>query len=286
MTPVGIVRFDADGAIDLINPMASQLLLPLLPDGDLANLYDALAPLLPDLRQIVDTFSSNAGIVLDQPRLETQAGGKLVVLSVNGEPGQRRSLHGGVGGCNQARHAGTEADGRPAAISCDFAHVRDYAIYTITLDGMIDEWNQSLLRFGGWEATDVQGKHIGRFFPGGASGSPEPAALLAEAQRTGSVETEGWRLRRDGSRLWGNTVITAMPDDTGAVRGFVVVTRDMIERKRIEAELEQLSVTDPLRGTFNRRYGYERLTAEWTSSKNRPVIRHSHARHRPLQTIE
>lgn len=60
-------------------------------------------------------------------------------------------------------------------------HVRDYAIYTITLDGIIDEWNQSLQRFGGWEATDVQGMHIGRFFPGGASGSPEPTALLADA---------------------------------------------------------------------------------------------------------
>jgi diguanylate cyclase (GGDEF)-like protein/PAS domain S-box-containing protein len=263
MTPVGIVKFGADGAIDLINPMASQLLLPLLSDTDLANLYDALAPLIPDLRQIVGTFSSNAGIVLDRPRLETHAGGKLAVLSVT------------VNRVNDTAYIAVLVDVTKLAIQerrlmadqqrfrAIFAHVRDYAIYTVTLDGIIDEWNQSLQRFGGWEAADVQGKHIGRFFPGGDSGSAEPTALLAEAQRIGSVETESWRLKRDGSRLWGNTVITAMPDETGAVRGFVVVTRDMTERKRMEDELEKLSVTDPLTGTFNRRYGYERLTAEF-----------------------
>jgi diguanylate cyclase (GGDEF)-like protein/PAS domain S-box-containing protein len=263
MTPVGVVRFGADGAIDLVNPVASQLLLPLRPDGDLANLYDALAPLLPDLRQIVGAFSSNAGVVLDQPRLETQAGGRLVVMSVT------------VNRVNETAYMAVLVDATKLAIQerrlkadqqrfrAIFAHVRDYAIYTVTLGGIIDEWNQSMQRFGGWEAADVEGKHLSSFFSSSDSDSSEPTLLLAEAQRVGSVETEGWRPKRDGSRLWGNTVITAIPDDTGAVCGFVVVTRDMTERKRMEDELEQLSVTDPLTGTFNRRYGYERLSAEF-----------------------
>jgi diguanylate cyclase (GGDEF)-like protein/PAS domain S-box-containing protein len=143
-----------------------------------------------------------------------------------------------------------------------FNHVRDYAIYTITLDGMIEEWNQSLQRFGGWDAGDVQGRHIGMFFPSDNPSLPQPNAFLAEAKRIGSVETEGWRLKRDGSRLWANTVITALPDETSAVRGFVVVARDMTERKRMEDELKQLATVDPLTGAFNRRHGNARLVAE------------------------
>jgi diguanylate cyclase (GGDEF)-like protein/PAS domain S-box-containing protein len=263
MTPVGIVKFSAEGAIDLINPMASQLLLPLLSDVDLANLYDALAPLLPNLRQIVGAFSSNAGIVLDRPRLETQAGGKLAVLSVTVSRVNDKAYMAVIVDVTQLAIQERRLIADQQRFRAIFAHVRDYAIYTVTLDGVIDEWNQSLQRFGGWEVADVQGQHISKFFPGGDFSSAQPTALLVEAQRIGSVETESWRLRRDGSRLWGNTVITAMPDETGAVRGFVVVTRDMTERKRMEAELEQLSVTDPLTGAFNRRYAYERLTAEF-----------------------
>jgi len=74
---------------------------------------------------------------------------------------------------------------------------------------------------------------------------------------------EGWRLKRDGSRLWANTVITALPDETGAVRGFVVVARDTTTRKRMEDELKQQATIDPLTGAFNRRHGQARLILEF-----------------------
>jgi hypothetical protein len=82
LTPVGIVKFAADGAIGLINPMASQLLLPLGPNAALDNLYESLAPLVPDLRGLVDRFTAKAGAVLDEPRLETRVGGARQVLSL------------------------------------------------------------------------------------------------------------------------------------------------------------------------------------------------------------
>ena len=42
-----------------------------------------------------------------------------------------------------------------------FDNVRDYAIYTITANGTIEEWNQSLQRFAGLAcAADVQGRSL------------------------------------------------------------------------------------------------------------------------------
>jgi diguanylate cyclase (GGDEF)-like protein/PAS domain S-box-containing protein len=263
LTPVGIVKFSVNGAVDLINPMASQILLPLLPDGDLNNLYVALAMLVPDLRQHVVNFTGSTGTILDQQRLETRIGDKTLVVSLTVSQVNDTVYMAVLKDVSELADQERKLFADRQRFRAIFDYVRDYAIYTITLDGLIEEWNQSLQRFGGWCAADVEGRHIGMFFPTGDPSLPDVDTLLGEAKRIGSVETEGWRLKRDGSRLWGNTVITAIPDEAGAVRGFVVVTRDMTERKRMEDELKRHATTDPLTAAFNRRHGHACLAMEF-----------------------
>jgi diguanylate cyclase (GGDEF)-like protein/PAS domain S-box-containing protein len=263
LAPVGIVKFGIDGTVDLINPMASQVLLPLVPDGDLNNLYESLSPLVPDLRQIVGKFTANAGAILDQQRLEIRAGSKTLVLSLTVNRVNATVYMAVLKDVSKFAEQERKLFDDQQRFRAIFNYVRDYAIYTVTLDGLIEEWNRSLQRFGGWEAIDVEGRHISMFFPTDDPSLPRPDVLLTEASRIGSVETEGWRLKRDGSRLWGNTVITALPDETGAVRGFVVVARDMTERKRMEDELKRHATVDPLTGAFNRRHGLARLEIEF-----------------------
>jgi diguanylate cyclase (GGDEF)-like protein/PAS domain S-box-containing protein len=144
-----------------------------------------------------------------------------------------------------------------------FDNIRDYAIYTITLQGLIEEWNHSMERFGGWGLGDVEGRHIKMFFRADDRSPAQVDTLLADARALGSVETEGWLSNRDGSRLWGNVIITAIPDETGTARGFVVVARDMTQRKQMEDDLQQLAIVDPLTGAFNRRHGNACLRAEF-----------------------
>ena len=139
-------------------------------------------------------------------------------------------------------------------------HVRDYAVHTVASDGRINDWNHSLRRFGGWRADDVLGQPFAILFPPGEHQRADE--LLARAAAEGSVEHDGWRLRRDGTRVWATTVIAAVPDTAGRPGSFVVVTRDLTERKRNEEELHRLATTDPLTGAFNRRYGLTRLTDE------------------------
>jgi diguanylate cyclase (GGDEF)-like protein/PAS domain S-box-containing protein len=239
------------------------LLLLLAPASDLTNVYEPLMLLVPDLRQRMEAFVGDFGAVWDGQRLETRAGGKILFLGISvnriNNVAYMMILRDVTVLAEQERKLFDDQQ-RFRAI---FDHVRDYAIYTTTLDGQIDEWNQSLQRLGGWLAADMQGASIAMFFPSDDQNSPPPAALLTEAKRVGSVETEGWRIKRDGSQFWGNTVITALPDETGSVRGFAVVSRDMSERKRIEDELKQLATVDPLTGAFNRRYAHARLVAEF-----------------------
>ena len=51
---------------------------------------------------------------------------------------------------------------------------------------------------------------------------------------------EGWRVRKDGTRFWASVVVAGVRDDSGNVRGFSKVTRDMTERKRAEENARRL----------------------------------------------
>jgi PAS domain S-box-containing protein len=66
-----------------------------------------------------------------------------------------------------------------------------------------------------------------------------PQRLLAAAREAGRVESEGWRVRKDGSRVWVLAILDAVRSDTGELIGFAKVTRDMTERKLAQEALAE-----------------------------------------------
>jgi PAS domain S-box-containing protein len=122
--------------------------------------------------------------------------------------------------------------------------VQDYAIYLLDADGCIISWNSGAEKIKGYSAQEVLGRHFSMFYPPDDVANGTPDAELATAARTGRVEDEGWRVRKDGTMFWANVVITAVYDASGGngrtLRGFAKVTRDMTERKRLR-ELEAAS---------------------------------------------
>jgi diguanylate cyclase (GGDEF)-like protein/PAS domain S-box-containing protein len=261
--PFGVVKFQADGVVDLMNAVASSLLLSLRGDDTLHNIFASLAPLAPDLPRQVAQFPAVAGTIVDKQWLEASAGGSAMVLSLTVSRVNANVYMAMLADVTKLAEQGRKIYVDRQKFFAIFNHLRDYAIYTITLEGKIEEWNRSLHRLGGWLAEDVQGCDMSLFLPPEDPHRPHIDLLLAQARRTGSVETESWRLKRDGTRFWGNTVITALPDEAGDVRGFVVVTRDLTERKRTEDELKTLATVDPLTGAYNRRQGDALLAAEF-----------------------
>jgi hypothetical protein len=47
-----------------------------------------------------------------------------------------------------------------------------------------------------------------------------PARVLEIAKTTGKYESEGWRVRKDGSRFWALAVVDAVRDEAGELIGF------------------------------------------------------------------
>jgi signal transduction histidine kinase/CheY-like chemotaxis protein len=66
-----------------------------------------------------------------------------------------------------------------------------------------------------------------------------PHRALETARETGRYEAEGWRVRKDGSRLWAMVVIDAIHDDDGKLVGFAKITRDMTEKRETQLKLEE-----------------------------------------------
>ncbi|MBB2917524.1 PAS domain-containing hybrid sensor histidine kinase/response regulator [Cupriavidus alkaliphilus] len=118
--------------------------------------------------------------------------------------------------------------------------VKDYAIFMLDPGGHIVSWNSGASYIKGYRRDEIIGRHFSLFYPQEDIAAGKPARHLDLARRAGRIEDEGWRVRKDGSLFWANVTLTAVYDDSRALRGFAKVTRDMSERRRRE-ELERSS---------------------------------------------
>jgi PAS domain S-box-containing protein len=117
--------------------------------------------------------------------------------------------------------------------------VTDYAIFMLDTDGIITKWNVGPERIMGYRAEEIIGQHFSVFYTPKDRENGLPQHILTTAARDGRAETEGWRIRKDGSRFWANVVFGAVHDDAGDLIGFAKITRDMTERRAIDEQLRQ-----------------------------------------------
>jgi PAS domain S-box-containing protein len=118
-------------------------------------------------------------------------------------------------------------------------NVVDYAIYMLDLSGLVVNWNAGAERMKGYVADEVVGRHFSMFYPPEDRMAGLPARALDTAARQGRYEAEGWRVRKDGSRLFASVVIDAIRDERGELIGFAKITRDVTERREAEDALRR-----------------------------------------------
>jgi PAS domain S-box-containing protein len=116
--------------------------------------------------------------------------------------------------------------------------VRDYAIFTLAPDGCLSSWNAGAELIYGYRAEEVMGRSYALFFPTGDIQAGKPSALLQKAAATGQVTEEGWRVRKNGSWYWADSLIVAVLNENREVTGFTKVSRDISEQRKY-MELQQ-----------------------------------------------
>lgn len=117
--------------------------------------------------------------------------------------------------------------------------VSDYAIYMLDREGRIITWNTGAERLKGYTHNEIEGESFERFFSLEDRRRGLPQSLMERARREGKVESEGWRIRKDGTRFWALATLHAVRDDKGELIGYAKVTRDMTERREAQLALTE-----------------------------------------------
>jgi PAS domain S-box-containing protein len=114
----------------------------------------------------------------------------------------------------------------------------DDAIISKDLQGVVRSWNQSAERIFGYAATEMIGRPMSLLLPPDRPHEEdEILAKLRRGERVDHFETE--RIRKDGQRIHISATISPIYDTTGRISGASKVARDITERKRMEATLQE-----------------------------------------------
>ena len=116
--------------------------------------------------------------------------------------------------------------------------VKDYAIFMLDVQGNVLTWNAGAQAITGYTADEVLGRHFSMFFTPQDLAANLPSAEMETAARAGSMQSQGWRVRRDGGLFWADVILTPVMDDNGHLRGYAKVTRDLTQQRRM-GELER-----------------------------------------------
>src|SRR3989440_5096194 len=120
--------------------------------------------------------------------------------------------------------------------------VEEYAIYLLDPNGNVISWNTGAEKIKGYSAQEIVGKNFASFYTADDVAAGKPQRNLREASRRGYIRDQGLRVRKDGSTFEAEVIITALRDDTGKIRGFSKVTRDITDQIRSrEFEAEKIA---------------------------------------------
>jgi PAS domain S-box-containing protein len=117
--------------------------------------------------------------------------------------------------------------------------ITDYAIFMLDTEGRVISWNAGAQRAKGYEAGEIIGDHFSRFYTEEDRAADLPDRALRTAVQEGRFETEGWRVRKDGTRFWAHVLIDPVRSPSGELLGFAKITRDLTERRKSEEILRR-----------------------------------------------
>ncbi|HWM25600.1 MAG TPA: PAS domain S-box protein [Chthoniobacterales bacterium] len=114
---------------------------------------------------------------------------------------------------------------------------KDYAMFLLDLDNRITFWSNGAQRVFGWTEAEAVGQTGALIF---VPEDVEKGAVEEEiviAMNKGRAPDRRWHLRKDGSRIWVDGVMTRIDDADGAPRGLAKIARDATDLREAEDEL-------------------------------------------------
>src|SRR5436190_5930961 len=110
-------------------------------------------------------------------------------------------------------------------------NTKDYAVFVVDFDGRVLTWNPGAERVLGYSENEIVGESSSIFFTPEDRALGIPEAELKRSITEGRASDDRWHVRKDGSLLWVNGVMTLLRDESGQARACAKVMRDQTKAK-------------------------------------------------------
>ncbi|MGH2549613.1 MAG: PAS domain S-box protein, partial [Thermomicrobiales bacterium] len=114
--------------------------------------------------------------------------------------------------------------------------IKEYAIFTLDLEGFITSWNPGAARVFNYAASEIVGQSAMILWTPEDRDAGGPEHEMATATMKGWAEDERWHLRKDGTRFFASGTLNAIYDAAGNLAGFTKICRDVTEKRNLELE--------------------------------------------------
>lgn len=268
LCPIGIVRSTLIGEVEMLNPLAVQLLMPLAGPLGITNMFENLSSVAPELRNLVSSFTKGRGPICEGHRITlTPNHERSTILSCNILKINENTLMTTLTDISRQVEAERRARQNESWLAGIFTSVNDFAFFTLDAGGKVDAWNSSIEQMTGFSREDVIGYSLDRFY------APDDVDVYRCPEHIALTREEGWHVqecwcrRKDGHRYAAQILVAVLREDNGEFAGYSVVLRDVSERTLSSDELTRLLTTDHLTGAMNRAHFFKVAQKEITRSK-------------------
>jgi diguanylate cyclase (GGDEF)-like protein/PAS domain S-box-containing protein len=136
-------------------------------------------------------------------------------------------------------------------------------IYILDTEGRFTYTNRKFEEFG-YNPRDLIDKSFLEILAPKHKGNRFRKTLTTGIKQVYEVE-----MLEKGGKQVRNIVVSTSPlvDDSGTLRGVLVLGKDITERKRAEEELRRMSITDSLTDLFNQRHFFQKIEEETVRAK-------------------
>ncbi len=179
LAPVGIIKFRPDGMIDMANPTAAQLLMPLADDGDMSDLYKLLKSVAPDLQEHVERYAPANGQIFDQMQLVVPITQNTLMLDINKiDPRTLMAVVQDITDLTAARREVVRQTHSQRLLASVFMRINT-PVVVVRADGFVLMANHAFQTLLGYDLKSIAGLNISALLPLDCAG----AARAARAQQ-------------------------------------------------------------------------------------------------------
>ncbi|WP_345814842.1 sensor domain-containing diguanylate cyclase [Paraburkholderia sp. PREW-6R] len=268
LSPIGIIRSDVSGTVDMLNPLAVQLLMPISGSRGVGNLFESLSSVAPELRNLVSSFKAERGPVCEGHRIQlTPVGERSTVLSCNVIKLNSDTLMTTLTDITRQVEAERRARQHESWLAGIYTSVNDFTFFTLDAAGRVDSWNSSIEELTGYAADEVLGQTLDRFYASDEADPHRCPEHIALSREEGWHIQECWCQSKSGRRYAAQILVAVLREEDGECAGYSVVLRDVSERKISSDELTRLLTTDHLTGAVNRAHFFKLAEKEVQRAK-------------------